>query len=290
MRYFKTILLIFVASLTVTLSACMQKARPTHTGLQVVTTLKVYQEAAGAVLGQHGRAVALIDNPDMDPHDYDAGTGAAKQVATADLLIMNGLGYDNWMTKLANASDKQDQLVSVASEVMGKREGDNEHVFYDPELMFRLAPALAHRFAKLDPDHAKDYRANAKRYVASLRPLKTTLQKIRQQAKGRQVAVSEPVFDNAVTAAGYQLTATAFAKSIEDGTDPAPKEVAALRRAIKTHRLAFFVNNVQADSPVIAQMVALAKREGVPIVSVRETQPAGKTYLQWMIANYEQMR
>lgn len=289
MRHFKTLGVLIAMSIIFVLSGCARPATKSDSGLQVVTTLKVYAEAANAVLGDHGHAEALISSPDIAPHDYEAGTDAAKYVAKADLLIMNGLGYDDWMNRLAAAA-KKPQLLTVATTVMGKKEGDNEHVFYDPQLMFKLAPELAKRFAKLDPDHAADYKANAEQYLKTLKPLTEALAKAKAAANGRRVASSEPVFDEAVTAAGYQLTATAFARAVEEGTDPAPRDVADLRHAISSRSLAFFVNNVQADSPVVAQMVALAKRHDVRVVNVRETQPAGKSYLEWMLANYKQMQ
>ena len=103
----------------------------------------------------------------------------------------------------------------------------------------------------------------------------------------RQVAVSEPVFDYALSNLGYQVMDRHFAKAVEDGSDPSPKDIAELQAAIKNHQIAFFVNNSQASNSVVKNLVKLAQQNNVPVLNVTETKPKGKTYTEWMLNQYK---
>lgn len=282
--------LVLALGMMLTLAACGQtqrKAAPDK--IRVVTSLKVYQEAAQAVLGKYGSATAIISSPDVDPHDFEASTGTAKQVADADLVISNGLGYDDWLSKLTTAANSQDKLISVATTVLHKQDGANEHVFYDAQLMPKLTAYLAKRYAKLQPQHAAYFKKRAQQYVASLAPLRREIKKVQTAGQGKYAAAAEPVFDYALQASGYKLRATHFAKAIEDGTDPSPKDLEELQGLIRQHKIAVFVVNVQEESALVNQVAKLARKNGVKVISVRETQPQGQNYLEWMLSNYKQM-
>ena len=89
-----------------------------------------------------------------------------------------------------------------------------------------------------------------------------------------------------VTALGWQsLTPEGFAKSIEDGTDPAPSDVAAERDLLTGHKVKVLLYNSQATSPVTESIKTLAGTSGVPVVGVSETIPkAGESFVDWQLA------
>lgn len=287
----KRISLLMTVLLLVVLAAC-GKAQPAKQSgkLHVVTSLRVYQEAASAVLGKYGHATAIIANANTDPHDFEPTTATGKLVADADIVISNGLGYDDWLDKLVNAANPDAESLQVATDVLHRKDGDNEHVFYDPTVMFALTKTLTRKFAKLDPAHAAAYKRNAAAYRKSLQPLKNAVTKLANTGKNKYAASSEPVFDYGLQAAGYKLIDTSFAKSIEDGTDPTPQELTQLRADLRSGKIAVFVNNKQSDSLIVTQVVQYAKKHGVHVVSVRETQPNHTNYLDWMLSNYGQLQ
>lgn len=269
------------------LAAC--SGGPSGTGgkkLNIVASVNFYGEVAKAVVGDHGTVTSVIDNPDVDPHDYEPTTAVAKTVAEARVIVMNGAGYDGWMTKLVAANNTDAKVVSAAK-VVGVADGENEHIWYKPKMMTKMANALAAQYGKLDPAHKADYRRNAKAYIQKLAPLTALIDRARRGAKGEQVAVSEPVFDNALKYMGYRIVDNHFSRANEDGTDPSPKDIRDLQADIKGRKIAFFVQNTQVQSKTIANMVALAKQAKVPVLKVTETMPSGKTYISWMTAQYK---
>ena len=258
--------------------------------IQVVSSLDFYGEAAQAVLGQHGHVTSIINSPSLDPHSYEPTTKDAKAVAQADVVIENGLGYDQWLAKVVAGSNAKTQKVIKINQLMARSNGANEHLWYDLKTMPKLTRQLIKQFSQIDPTHKKTYQKNGQAYLAKLAQLQTQLEGLKAQAKGQKVAVSEPVFNYALTAMGYQVANNHFAKAIEDGTDPSPKDIAQMRRLIKQHEIAFLVVNKQEESPVIQQMHELAKTEKVPVVQVTETLPAKETYLTWMQQQFKAVR
>lgn len=257
--------------------------------IQVVASLDFYGEVAKAVGGNKVSVQSIINNPAVDPHDYEPTTKVGKSVASADLVVASGIGYDGWMDKVVKSADKSKNYLRVADDLMNKKEGDNEHIWYDPRTMPKLANTLADKFAKKDPADKATFKANAKKYIASLDDLNTLINKLKSKVNGRLVDVSEPVFGYALDYLGYKVNDDHFSKSTEDGTDYSAKDIHGIETDIKEKKIAFFVNNIQASSKTVNQLVKLAEQNNVPVLKVTETLPKGKNYRTWMTSQYQQL-
>lgn len=257
--------------------------------IQVVASLDFYGEVAKAVGGNEVSVQSIINNPAVDPHDYEPTTKVGKSVASADLVVASGIGYDGWMDKVVKSADKSKNYLRVADDLMNKKEGDNEHIWYDPRTMPKLANTLADKFAKKDPADKATFKANAKKYIASLDDLNTLINKLKSKVNGQLVDVSEPVFGYALDYLGYKVNDDHFSKSTEDGTDYSAKDIHGIETDIKEKKIAFFVNNIQASSKTVNQLVKLAEQNNVPVLKVTETLPKGKNYRTWMTSQYQQL-
>ncbi|MDC6273888.1 zinc ABC transporter substrate-binding protein [Lacticaseibacillus paracasei] len=257
--------------------------------IQVVASLDFYGEVAKAVGGNKVSVQSIINNPAVDPHDYEPTTKVGKSVASADLVVASGIGYDGWMDKVVKSADKSKNYLRVADDLMNKKEGDNEHIWYDPRTMPKLANTLADKFAKKDPADKATFKANAKKYIASLDDLNTLINKLKTKVNGQLVDVSEPVFGYALDYLGYKVNDDHFSKSTEDGTDYSAKDIHGIETDIKEKKIAFFVNNIQASSKTVNQLVKLAEQNNVPVLKVTETLPKDKNYRTWMTSQYQQL-
>lgn len=257
--------------------------------IQVVASLDFYGEVAKAVGGNKVSVQSIINNPAVDPHDYEPTTKVGKSVASADLVVASGIGYDGWMDKVVKSADKSKNYLRVADDLMNKKEGDNEHIWYDPRTMPKLANTLANKFAKKDPADKATFKANAKKYIASLDDLNTLINKLKSKVNGQLVDVSEPVFGYALDYLGYKVNDDHFSKSTEDGTDYSAKDIHGIETDIKEKKIAFFVNNIQASSKTVNQLVKLAEQNNMPVLKVTETLPKGKNYRTWMTSQYQQL-
>lgn len=260
--------------------------------VRVVTSLGVYGEVVKAVAGNHGKVTTIINSTAVDPHDYQPSTAQAEEVSRANLVVVNGLGYDYWLNKLVASNSRRSTTINVARQVANKNAGDNEHVWYESQTLPKLADKLADQYTKLDPRHAADYRQNARNFQQQLVPLNQTIARAKRNARvatNKRVAVTEPVFDYALKNLGYQISDPHFAKAIEDGSDPSPADIQQLREDIIKHRIAFLVENTQSSDKTIDNIVNLAHREKVPVLKVTETKNKNISDVKWLLGEYRQL-
>lgn len=250
--------------------------------ITIVASTDFYAEIAKTVVGEHGTATAIIKDANVSPEDYEPTTTVAKKISGADIVLANGLGYDAWLNKLAKTS-KNTKLIRVGEDVLNKKTGVNPHLWNDPETMSKTANYLATELGKKDPKNRDYYKKNAKKYVASLKPVNDLITKISKKADGQTVAQTEPVFEYMLDALGYKIMDTDFSEAIEEGNDPSPATLAALKSAITNHKIAFFVNNTQTSSSTVSNLIDLAKKNDIPVVNVTETIPNGENYVSWKL-------
>ncbi|CAM3214695.1 metal ABC transporter solute-binding protein [Leuconostoc rapi] len=257
--------------------------------LTIVASTDFYAEIAQTVVGNHGTATAIIKNANVSPEDYEPTTTVAKKVSGADIALANGLGYDSWLNKLAKTS-KNTQLIRIGENVLKKKSGINPHLWNNPETMTKTAQYLADTLSKKDPTHKKDYQANAKKYIASLKPVTALINDLKKESHNQSVAQTEPVFEYMLTALGYKVMDTDFSEAIEEGNDPSPATLTNLKSAITDHKIAFLVNNKQTTSTTVSNLVSLAKENDVPVINVTETIPNGDNYVTWKLSELKQIQ
>ena len=289
MKLKKTILLITtLLALVLTLTACSTK-RETNTNnhkVDIVTSTNIYANIAKNVVGKHGEVQAIIKNGDTDPHDFEPTTNSAKEVANANIVISNGLGYDDWMTKLADSNDIH--ITKVGEELMRLRQGDNPHIWYNLDMPKKYVNYIVKRSSKIDPKHASYFRKNGQTYLNKIQSIKQLAAKI-DAKHAKLVYVSEPVFDYALERCHFKIGNPAFEEAVENETDPSAQVVHNMQESIKHKKISFFVNNVQASSSTVNGMVKLANQNQIPVLKVRETMPNGTNYYHWMKNNYQNL-
>ena len=253
--------------------------------LGVVASTNVYGDIVRQIGGGRVDVTSVLDNPNADPHLFEAGNGTALAVAEARVLVENGLGYDAWMSKLVDASPSKSRAVVTIADALGVHGGHaNPHVWYDVARLPRIADAIEHALARADPKHAAAYRANERRFLVNAAPLDREVAAIRRRFAGAAIAYTEPVPGYLTADAGLRnLSPDSFTRAIESGTEPPPAAVADVQGLVRMHRVRALLYNAQAVSPITSRVLSLAKDAGVPVVAVTETLPAGKTYQQWLL-------
>lgn len=277
--------LVGLLALVTTACANKKEAASQSDKISIVTTTNVYSDIAKNIVGKYGTATAIIDKSSVDPHDFDPTTADAKKLTKANIIVANGLGYDSWMNKLAKSVNKKPVL--VGEDLMGLKNGDNPHIWYNLNMPTKYVDYLVKRLSKLDKKHAAYFKANGDKYLAKVKQIRQLVKTDKEHSK--PVFVNEPVFDYALKEAGYKIGDKGFEEAIENGTDPSPKMINSMNDEIKAKKIAFFVNNTQASSSTVKSFVKLAKENNIPVLNVRETIPNHTTYLAWMKENYQNL-
>lgn len=254
--------------------------------VKVVASTNFYGNIVQQVGGDRVDVTSIISDPDTDPHEYESSAKNAAAVSEADLLVDNGLGYDDFMSKLADNARSSVQTVTAAK-VLGISGADaNPHLWYAVERMPKVADAIATALGKADPDHKGEYTANAAKFDKSLQPLISKIDQIKAAHSGTKVAYTERVPGYLIQEAGLKLGIPAsFASAVEEGNDPSPSDTAAFNTALKTRAVkVLFYNGQVTDSETVA-LKKQAAGDGVPVVAVTETMPTkAKSYQAWQLA------
>ena len=256
----------------------------------VITAIGVENEYADVISqigGRYVQVTAIESDPNTDPHTFEASPRIAGQIAHSDLIVENGLGYDDWADKMIAAAPKADRQVINVQHLRGLPDSTpNPHLWYDPATMPAVAKALVTDLSRLQPAHAGYFQAQAARFDKALKPWFAAIASFKAAHPGTPVAVTEPVGDYMLQAAGTNImTPFSLQAAIMNGTDPSPQDVTTQNALFTGHKVRVFVYNQQVTDPLTASFLSLAKRNNVPVVGVYETMPTpGYTYQSWMLA------
>ena len=229
-------------------------------------------------------------NPDDDPHLFEASPETAKALEDAKVVIVNGVDYDPWMEKLLSAHKAPGRKEIVVGALVGRKAGDNPHLWYDPAYMKAAAKALVADLVAVDPAHKADYEQGEAKFLDSLKPLDDKIAAMHKSYAGQPVTASEPVFGYQAELIGLNVRNEKFALAMMNNAEPTPSEVAAFENDLKGKKVKAMLYNAQASEPAVGKLVQMAKDNGIPVVGVSETEPPNSTYQDWMLGQLERAR
>jgi len=276
--------------LTTALAIALVPALPAQAAgdkIAVVAAENFYGGVARQIGGDRVAVTSILNNPDQDPHLFETTPAVVRQVAGAQVVVLNGAGYDSWMEKLIRVSPKPGRSVIVVADLMHKKAGDNPHLWYDPQTMPAVAGAIAAALTAADPAHTDDYAARLKTFLASLSPLGDRIAAIRSKYAGTPVTATEPVFGYMAAALGLKMHNARFQLAVMNGTEPAAHDFAQFEDELKNRAVRVLFYNKQARTSLVAHLIDLARASHVAVVGVTETAPPGKTYLAWMLSELD---
>ncbi len=172
----------------------------------------------------------------------------------------------------------------IVGALVGRKPGDNPHLWYDPAYMKAAAKALVADLIAIDPAHKADYERSEAKFLDSLKPLDDKIAAMRKSYGGQPVAASEPVFGYQAGLIGLNVHNEKFALAMMNNAEPSASEVAALReRPQGQEGESHAVQRAGERACGRQRLVQMAKDNGIPVVGVSETEPANSTYQDWML-------
>lgn len=185
-----------LASLCLALGLALGLAAPARAEpLKVVASFSILGDMVRNVAGSNADVTVLV-GPDGDAHSFEPGPADASALADADVLVMNGLGFEPWMVRLAAASGTKAKYVTASFGISPRHlteeekkhdedeaEGHDEKGYpeaahdFDPHAWQDLRNGvvyvqnIADALAEKDPDNALVYQANAESYITELKKL-----------------------------------------------------------------------------------------------------------------------
>jgi zinc/manganese transport system substrate-binding protein len=275
-------------------AACSSAASAGASGtIAAVGAENEYANVISQIGGKYVAVSAIESNPNTDPHTFEASPSVAQEVSSAELVVQNGVGYDTYMNRIESAQASSTRKVIVVQKLLGLPDSTpNPHLWYAPTTMPLVARAIANDLAKLQPAHASYFNANVARFDNSLQPWLRAIAQFKAAYPGTPVAVTEPVGDYMLQAAGANiLTPFVFQADIMNGVDPSPQDVALESSFFTGHKAKVFLYNQQVTSATTESFLKLASQYNVPVVGVYETMPVpGYSYQSWMLAEIQALQ
>jgi zinc/manganese transport system substrate-binding protein len=275
------------------LAACGVPSPANDGKLRVVVAENFWGSIVTQVGGDHVAVTSIINNPNADPHDYEATAADARVFADAQYVIVNGAGYDAWAQRLIEANPSADRKELDIAKLVGKKDGDNEHLWYSPDYVIKVVDQLTADFKSLDAANASYYdQQNITFKGEALAEYKSVIADIKAKYAETPVGITEPVFSYMAHALNLNVfTPATFIKAIDEGEEPSAVDKALYDEQIATKQIKVFIYNSQNATPDVNALKEKALAADIPIVTVTETlTPAGTTFQSWQVAQLKALQ
>jgi zinc transport system substrate-binding protein len=203
-------------------------------GLRIGITLHPYYSFVANIVGDLAEIIPLID-ADANPHGYAPQPSDMIRMTNMDVLIVNGIGHDSWAFEILDAAGVKDALPLIYANdgvslipVAGDPSGEkivNPHTFISTTAAIQQVYTIARKLGELDPDNARAFRDNARRYALEIRKLRSEFD---QQVAGVNLsnfrcATMHSGYDYILQELGLQVTAVIEPRH---GVEPTARQLA----------------------------------------------------------------
>ncbi len=252
--------------------------------LNVVAAENFWGSLVSQLGGDKVHVTSIVSDPNADPHEYESNSVDARNISEANYVILNGAGYDSWGNKLISASPNSSRKVLTVATLLGKKEGDNPHFWYNPSYVNTVVLQMEKDLISLDPSQSNYFKAQYKNLQASLAVYQNRIKTIKAQFGGTKVAATEDIFAYLAQAAGLDLISPpAFIQAVAEGNDPPTDSVVQFQQQLTSNEPKVLVYNEQTVTPLTNNIKILAAQQNIPVVGVTETiQPPDTSFQDWM--------
>jgi zinc/manganese transport system substrate-binding protein len=258
--------------------------------VQVVAAENFWGSIAAQVGGSHVHVTSIIADPNADPHSYEYTTTDARTVAQAQYVIVNGAGYDPWSDKLLQANPVSGRKELNIGDFNGKHEGDNPHMWYNPNYVTAVVNKIRDDLKALDSADASAFDQSAQTFLTTgLKQYHDLIAAIKAKYSGTPVGATESIFSYLSSALGLNLvTPYSYLKAVSESQDISASDEATVEQQIKQKQIKILVYNSQNTPNNIQTVIDLAKANNIPVATITETlTPATASYQDWQSAQLQ---
>lgn len=284
-RQLKTVILLALA--VSALAACGVRTPPPATPggpLDVVATLNVWGSIS-AQLGGDLVHVTVLDTG-ADPHDYEPTAQDARDIADADMVIVNGIGYDSWASRLVDADPSDGRLVLSVGRTLNIPDDGNPHQWNDPDAVHTMVDAVTAGYQRLRPADAAYFdHQRAGLLGAGFHDYDAAVAAIRSRFAGTPVGASESLL--VPLADGLHLRMTTprgYLDAEHEEAEPSAADTAATGDQLTGRKVAVWMYDSRSTENEVLHLNDLARAASIPVVSFTEAIPGGsETFQKWQL-------
>lgn len=251
--------------------------------IEVAASVNQWGTVAKALGGDNVNVTSIINSTNVDAHDYEPTTSDIAKLQKAQVIIVNGAGYDAWAVK---ATQTANATIVNAAEVGGVNDGENPHVWFSADVRKAVAQAITEAYEQADAAKKNDFDKMNDRWTAEENNVESKIAEVKQKTDGLAYAATESVASYLAEDMGLaDATPSGYARATANESEPTPTDIKQFTDALKAGEIKLLVVNTQEESELTDKITDAAKSVEVPMVELTEQMPEQYDSLtDWMAA------
>lgn len=239
--------------------------------IEVAASVNQWGTVAKALGGDNVNVTSIINSTNVDTHDYEPTTSDIAKLQKAQVIIVNGAGYDAWAVK---ATQTANATIVNAAEVGGVNDGENPHVWFSADVRKAVAQAITEAYEQADAAKKNDFDKMNDRWTAEENNVESKIAEVKQKTDGLAYAATESVASYLAEDMGLaDATPSGYARATANESEPTPTDIKQFTDALKAGEIKLLVVNTQEESELTDKITDAAKSVEVPMVELTEQMP-----------------
>lgn len=239
--------------------------------IEVAASVNQWGTVAKALGGDNVNVTSIINSTNVDAHDYEPTTSDIAKLQKAQVIIVNGAGYDAWAVKAAQTANA---IIVNAAEIGGVNDGENPHVWFSADVRKAVAQAITEAYEQADAAKKNDFDKMNDQWAAEENNVESKIAEVKQKTDGLAYAATESVASYLAEDMGLaDATPSGYARATANESEPTPTDIKQFTDALKAGEVKLLVVNTQEESELTGKITDAAKSVEVPMVELTEQMP-----------------
>lgn len=239
--------------------------------IEVVASVNQWGTVAKTLGGDNVNVTSIINSTNVDAHDYEPTTSDIAKLQKAQVIIVNGAGYDAWAVKAAQSANA---TIVNAAEVGGVNAGENPHVWFSADVRKAVAQAITEAYEQADAAKKSDFDRLHDQWKSEEGNVESKIAEVKQKSDGLAYAATESVASYLAEDMGLtDVTPSGYARAAANESEPTPTDIKQFADALKAGEIKLLVVNTQEESELTGKITDAAKSVEVPMVELTEQMP-----------------
>ena len=239
--------------------------------IEVAASVNQWGTVAKALGGDNVNVTSIINSTNVDAHDYEPTTSDIAKLQKAQVIIVNGAGYDAWAVKAAQTANA---IIVNAAEIGGVNDGENPHVWFSADVRKAVAQAITEAYEQADAVKKNDFDKMNDQWAAEENNVESKIAEVKQKTDGLAYAATESVASYLAEDMGLaDATPSGYARATANESEPTPTDIKQFTDALKAGEIKLLVVNTQEESELTGKITDAAKSVEVPMVELTEQMP-----------------
>lgn len=239
--------------------------------IEVVASVNQWGTVAKTLGGGNVNVTSIINSTNVDAHDYEPTTSDIAKLQKAQVIIVNGAGYDAWAVKAAQSANAT--IVNAAA-VGGVNDGENPHVWFSADVRKAVAQAITEAYEQADAAKKSDFDKLHDQWKSEENNVESKIAEVKQKSDGLAYAATESVASYLAEDMGLtDATPSGYVRATANESEPTPTDIRQFADALKSGEIKLLIVNTQEESELTGKITNAAKSANVPMVELTEQMP-----------------